>query len=126
MKRQNGKHLSFPFRIAADGRAAVVETLDEHVRDEICQLILTNLGERAFVPEFGGGARRLVFENIDETTSAVAKAAITQAINRWLGHRVNLENLEVQVADSTIEVVIRYRLAGTQDARVLRFQRKGG
>lgn len=126
MKLQNGKHLSFPFRIAADGRPATVKTLDEHVRDEFLQLILTNLGERLFVPEFGGGARRMVFENADDTTAAVAKATITQAINRWLGHRVKLEELEVQVTDSTIEVIVRYRLAGTQDARVLRFQRKGG
>ena len=126
MKLQNGKHLSFPFRVGADGRTTTVKTLDEHVRDEILQLILTNQGERLFVPEFGGGVRRMVFENADDTTAAVAKATITQAINRWLGHRVKLEELEVQVTDSTIEVIVRYRLAGTEDARVLRFQRKGG
>lgn len=103
-----------------------VETLDEHVRDEIIQLLLTNPGERLFVPDFGGGVRRMVFENINETTAAVTKAVITQAINRWLGHRVKLEELEVAVSDTTIEVIIRYRLAGTQDSRVLRFQRKGG
>ena len=126
MKLQNGKHLSFPFRIGADGRMKTVETLDEHVRDELIQLLLTNPGERLFVPDFGGGVRRMVFENADETTAAVTKAVITQAVNRWLGHRVKLEELEVQVIDSTIEVTIKYRLAGTQDARVLRFQRKGG
>lgn len=126
MKLQNGKHLSFPFRAGADSRTATVETLDEHVRDEIIQLLLTNLGERAFLPEFGGGVRRMVFENTDDTTAAVTKAVITQAVNRWLGHRVKLEELEVQVIDSTIEVTVKYHLAGTQDARILRFQRKGG
>jgi phage baseplate assembly protein W len=126
MKLQNGKHLSFPFRVDSDGRMTTVKTLDEHVRDEIVQLLLTNLGERLFVPEFGGGVRRMVFENADETTAAVTKATITQAINRWLGHRVKLEELEVSVTDSTIDVIVRYRLAGTQDVRVLRFQRKGG
>lgn len=103
-----------------------VRTLDEHVRDELVQLLLTNPGERLFVPEFGGGVRRMVFENAADTTAAITKAVITQALNRWLGHRVNLEELEVAVNDSTIEVTIRYRLAGTQDTRILRFQRKGG
>lgn len=103
-----------------------VKTLDEHVHDEIIQLLLTNPGERLFLPEFGGGVRRMVFESADETTAAVAKAVITQAINRWLGHRVKLEELEVEVSDSTIEVIVRYRLEGTEDSRVLRFQRKGG
>jgi hypothetical protein len=56
----------------------------------------------------------------------MTKALITQAINRWLGHRVTLENLAVVITDSTIEVDVKYRLAGTEDARVLRFQHKGG
>jgi uncharacterized protein len=126
MKLQNGKHISFPFRVGSDGRMTTVKTLDEHVHDEIIQLLLTNPGERLFLPEFGGGVRRMVFESADETTAAVAKAVITQGINRWLGHRVKLEELEVEVADSTIEVIVRYRLEGTQDSRILRFQRKGG
>ena len=105
---------------------AAVKTLDEHVRDEIVQLILTNPGERPFLVEFGGGIRRLVFEAADEATAAMAKAGITQAINRWLGHRVTLEYVDVKIENSSIWVDIRYRLAGTEDTRTLRFQRDGG
>jgi len=126
MKLVNGKHLSFPFRIGSDGRMAAVNTLEEHVRDEIVQLILTNLGERPFLVDFGGGVRRLVFEAANDATAAMAKAGITQAINRWLGHRVTLEYINVEEENSTITVDIRYRLAGTEDTRVLRFQRDGG
>ena len=126
MKLINGKHLAFPFRVGDDGRMKTVKTLDEHVRDEMLQLILTNSGERPFLVDFGGGVRRLVFEAADEATAAMAKARITQAINRWLGHRVTLELVEVKVENSTITVDIRYRLAGTEDTRVLRFQRDGG
>ena len=126
MKLVNGKHLSFPFRVGADGRMAAVSTLEEHVHDEVIQLIMTNPGERPFLVEFGGGVRRLVFEPIDDTTAAMAKARITQAMNRWLGHRVTLEYVEVRTKNSTIEVDVRYRLAGTEDSRVLRFQRDGG
>ena len=126
MKLVNGKHLSFPFRIGSDGRMAAVNTLEEHVRDEIVQLILTNRGERPFLVDFGGGVRRLVFEAADDATAAMAKAGITQAINRWLGHRVTLEYINVKVENSMITVDIRYRLAGSEDTRVLRFQRDGG
>ena len=126
MKLINGKHLSFPFRVGTDGRMTTVKTLDEHVRDELVQLILTNQGERPFLVDFGGGVRRLVFEAADEATGAMAKANITQAINRWLGHRVTLEFVDFRVEQSTISVDIKYRLAGTEDSRVLRFQRKGG
>lgn len=126
MKLVNGKHLSFPFRVAPDGRMATVSTLEEHVHDEVIQLIMTNPGERAFVVEFGGGVRRLVFEPIDDTTAAMAKARITQAMDRWLGHRATLEYIEVRTKDSTLEVDVRYRVAGTEDLRTLRFQRGGG
>jgi phage baseplate assembly protein W len=126
MKLINGRHLSFPFRVSADGTMTTVRTLDEHVRDELAQLILTNLGERPFLVEFGGGVRRLVFEAADEATGALAKANITQAINRWLGHRVVLEYIEVKVENAAIFVEVKYRLAGAADARVLRFQREGG
>src|SRR5436190_16601551 len=74
MKPNNGRHLAFPFRIGGDGRAAQVATLEDHVRDELVQLILTNPAERPFLPEFGGGVRRLVFENIQDTTGAMVKA----------------------------------------------------
>ncbi|MFN0140314.1 MAG: GPW/gp25 family protein [Pyrinomonadaceae bacterium] len=126
MRLVNGKHLSFPFRVGSDGRMAAVNTLDEHVRDEILQLILTNPGERPFLVDFGGGVRRLVFEFADDATAAMAKARISESINRWLGHRVTLEYIDVKTENTTITVDVRYRLAGTEDSRVLRFQREGG
>jgi phage baseplate assembly protein W len=122
---ENGRHLSFPFRVGPDGRTAGVASLEEHVRDELIQLLLTNPGERAFLPEFGGGLRRLVFEPADEASRGMTKAAVTQAISNWLGHRITLEDLAVEVENATIEVEIKYRLAGTEDSRVMRFQRGG-
>ena len=126
MASENGRHLSFPFRIGNNGRTAQVSSLEEHVRDELMQLILTNLGERIFLPEFGGGVRRLVFENTDETTAGLTKAMLTQAISHWLGHRITLEDLTVVVENEKIEVEIKYRIAGTEDSRIMKFQRSGG
>ena len=127
MNPNAGRHLSFPFRVGDDGRTVQISTLEEHVRDELVQLLLTNPAERLFVPEFGGGVRRLVFEGADEaTTGAMAKALITQNVRRWLGHRVALDALEVRVENETIEVEIIYRIAGTEDKRALKFQRGGG
>ena len=125
MSAPDGPHLSFPFRIGPDGRTVQVRSLTEHVRDEIVQLILTSPGERLFLPEFGGGARRLVFEPASEATQAMAKAMLSQAFDRWLANRATIEELKVLVEESTITVDISYRLAGTPDLRILRFQRSG-
>ncbi len=126
MTAPDGRHLAFPFRVGDDGRTAQVESLESHVRDELIQLIMTNPGERAFLPEFGGGARRLVFEAADDTTAAMAKALISQAISRWLGERITLEDLTVETVEGGIDVDLKYRIAGTEDQRRIRFQKSGG
>ncbi len=117
------RHLSFPFHIDSNGRAAQVSSLDEHVRDELIQLILTNPGERLFLPEFGSGIRRLVFENADVKTEGLTRSILTQAISRWIGHRVKLENLVITVKKELVDVELKYRVAGTETSKIIKFQR---
>ena len=124
MKPVNGPHLAFPFRIGQDGRAVTMGSEAEHVRDEILQLMLTDPGERLMLPEFGGGARRLVFEPASDVLREVTKARITQALSRWLGHRLTVEELSVEFEASTIEVGIVYRPAGEPDTRVIKLRRE--
>jgi phage baseplate assembly protein W len=118
----SGRHLAFPFRIGTDGRTATPRSLDDHVKGELIQLLLTNPGERPFLPTFGGGLRRLVFEANDDLTAGVAKAAITQAISRWLGERIEMTVLEVENEESTLLVGIQYRVIETDEERILRFE----
>jgi phage baseplate assembly protein W len=121
-----GRHLAFPFRIGADGRTVAPASDSDHVRDEILQLLLTNPGERPFLPAFGGGVRRLVFEPSSDVLKGVTKARITDALSRWLGHRAAVEALEVAFEGETVDVLVKFRPAGSPDSRVLRFQRKEG
>ena len=124
MTPPRGKHLSFPFHVGSDGLTATIASLESHIRDEVIQLILTNPGERVNLPEFGSAVRLLVFENTDQSTAGMTKARITQAIIRWLGHRVSIEDLKVTVKAEKLEVELKYRIAGTEDTRVMRFQRQ--
>jgi uncharacterized protein len=119
------RHLAFPFRVGPDGRTATPATTADHVRDELLQLILTAPGERPFIPEFGAGARKLIFEPTSDVLRGVVKARITQSVSRYLGHRLTLEALEVIFADNRIDIEIKYRPAGSPDSRVVKFQRNG-
>lgn len=118
----SGNHLAFPFHIAPDGRTATPGDIDAHVRGEIIQLLLTNPGERPFLPSFGGGLRRLVFEGNDDVTAGLAKATISQAISFWLKERVELVALNVQTEESTLNVDLRYRVYGSGEEKQVRFQ----
>lgn len=121
----SGRHLAFPFHIGADGRAAAPADLLDHIRGEVMQLLLTAQGERPFVPSFGAGLRRLVFERNDDATAAIAKALISQNLSRWLGHRVAVERLDVTASDSMLAIDLRYRVIATGDLRTMRFERAG-
>ncbi len=122
----NGRHLAFPFRIAGDGRTAAPTSDAEHVRDELLQLLLTSPGERLWLPEFGAGVRKLVFEPASEVLRGVVKARITNALSRWLGQRLTVQDIDVvwDEGDAVMEVSVSYRPAGTDDTRVIKFQRK--
>lgn len=120
-----GRHLAFPFQLGQDGRPATPASDDAHLRGEILQLILTGAGERLFLPEFGGGARQLVFEPASDVLRGMVKARLTQSLNRYLGHRLTLEDVKTVFEGETITIDIQYRPAGTTDSRTLRFQHHG-
>lgn len=126
MALSSGRHLAFPFRIGTDGRSAAPASDADQVRDEVLQLLLTAPGERLFLPEFGGGLRKLVFEPASDVLRGVVKARITQALSRWLGHRLTVEFIDVVFDDPSamLEVTVKYRPAGSPDTRVVKFQRR--
>lgn len=122
----SGRHLAFPFRIGTDGRSVAPANLDEHVRGEILQLLLTNAGERPFLPSLGGNLRRLVFQGNDEVTAGLAKANIAQALSYWLGHRVKVLNLDVDNQDAVLAIDLSYEVIDTGEQRRVRLEHGGG
>jgi uncharacterized protein len=122
----SGRHLAFPFRIGSDGRTAAPQTLDDHVRGEIIQLLLTAPGERPFLPSFGAGLKRLVFEKNDPITAALAKATVTQSLSRWLQQRIAVEALDVRADDAILSVDLRYRLLATGEVRSISLRQQPG
>ena len=117
------RSLAFPFRVGQDGRSVSADTLEAQVLQELEQLVLTNPGERLFVPDFGGGVTRLLFEAADANTASVAQATLTQAIRNWLAQRVDLQSVSVTASGPTISVTIVYQPAGSSSTVQAVFQR---
>jgi phage baseplate assembly protein W len=122
----DGRHMAFPFHVGNDGRVAAPASLDDHVRGEIIQLLLTNSGERAFLPRFGGGLRRMVFNRNDDVTAGMVKSVLAQNLSRWLGQRIDVAFLEVTANDATLDVELRYSVIATGETKQVRFQRQEG
>jgi hypothetical protein len=77
------------------------------------------------LPSFGGGLRRLVFERNDDVGAAIAKSAISGALQEWLGHRIELLALEVENEDATMRIGLKYRIRETGEEMFLRFEHQG-
>jgi phage baseplate assembly protein W len=120
----SGRHLAFPFRIGPDGRTATPQSVEEHVKGEIIQLLLTSPGERLFLPPFGGGLRRLVFERNDDVSAGLSRTIISQALARYLGARITVQTLEVTADESTLAVDLRYQVIATGEPKHVRFEHR--
>jgi hypothetical protein len=109
--------------VGVHGRSLTADVLADQVLQELTQLVLTDPGERLFLPLFGGGARRLLFEGIDESTASLAQATLTQAIQNWMGGRAILQNVQVTVNGSALSIAITYQVAGSSGSVQAIFQR---
>jgi phage baseplate assembly protein W len=71
------------------------------------QVLLTALGERVNLPDFGCGLRDLLFDPNNEILAAVTEFTVTKALERWLGDDILVERVDVtnEGEQAQIEVV---------------------
>jgi phage baseplate assembly protein W len=113
---------AFPFRIDAASHQAAQTPYAAHVDQMIRQVLLTSPGERADLPEFGCGVRRLVFAPNSQALDATAKLVVQQSLDKWLGTQIAVQSVDVTTpegADTTIQITIAYTLVETQTAQSL-------
>lgn len=103
----------FPFRIGPDGRTA--GDAERQVRDLIELVLFTEAGERINRPDFGSGARQLLFGAASPEVAAAVELLIQGALQRWLGDLLQVERLAVAAADATLRIDIAWRLLATDE-----------
>lgn len=116
-------NLDHPFRIDGRGRTAAASDA-EHVRDLIEQVLFTAPGERVNRPDFGTGLLRLVFGPNSPELAAATRFMVQGALQRWLGDRIQVEEVEADAVESTLRVQVTYRLRETGARLVARFERE--
>lgn len=112
---------AFPLRIDAGSQRGAQAPYAGHVEQMIEQVLLTAPGERACLPQFGCGLRRLVFGPITESLDAALRLQITQALARWLNGVISVSGVAVSTSDDnaaldpgTVQVTVSYTLIETQ------------
>jgi uncharacterized protein len=120
---------AFPFRIDAASGEVATASYQDHVEQMIRQVLLTDPGERACLPTFGAGLRRLLFAPITAQLQASTTMIITEALTTWLGDQISVSKVSVQtpastpgVPEGTILIDIAYVLTETQSLRQTQVQ----
>jgi len=110
-----GRGISFPPRVGADGRIAWSEG-EVNVRESIRVILLTELRERLFLPDFGGGLADFLFEPNTVTTRHLIQDRIVKALAQW-EPRIAVQSVDVEPDPSDAQsaiVTITYKLVATQ------------
>lgn len=116
-----GTGFKFPFEISAQGiskaginRATGVELILMSVR----QIIGTLIGSRVMRRDFGSRIHDIPFEPADETTNALVRHFIIEALTRW-EKRIRITGINIQFDRSTsqLQIAVNFRIrASNQDA----------
>lgn len=115
--------IDHPFHI--DGRGRIAQTdQDAHIRDLIEQVLFTAPGERVNRPTFGSGLLQLVFAPNSDELATATQFLVQGALQQWLGELIQVEAVQVESSDSTLEVTVQYLVRRRQERQVARFSRQ--
>ena len=100
-----------PYYIDRRGITAKAE-YERHVLNMLELFLFTNPGDRVNRPNFGGGARNLVFECNSIELATALKMGLQANLRLWLANRIDLHELVVENNDSKLSIQVAYTVVG--------------
>jgi hypothetical protein len=116
-------HIDHPFSVDRRGRTAQT-TEDDHIRDLVEQVLFTAPGERPNRPTFGSGLLQLVFQPASDELVTATQFLVQGALQQWLGDLIQVQAVQVERRDATLDVTVQYVIRRNQQPRVAQFTRE--
>ncbi|NDG25953.1 MAG: hypothetical protein EB120_02100 [Proteobacteria bacterium] len=114
LKKSVSIGVKLPF--SADNVFTRVYTSKEQLKYNLINFLLTDRRERVFVPNFGAGLRKKVFEQITQDTAEELQASlVTQIENYFPNVRVEELLVEGKPSDNAIRIRFSYSILNTND-----------
>ena len=105
--------LEFPFDHNLTGFFRQTKTIQEQVKSNIKNLLLTSKGERVFQPDLGCDLRDLLFEQITPQTLDGVDNSIRVALDTWLPYVIVNDLIIVQSESNPNEITISLEYSTT-------------
>ncbi len=104
---------NFEVPYCIDGRGITAQSeYARHVLNMLELFLFTNPGDRVNRPNFGGGARNLVFECNSIELATALKMGLQANLRLWLANRIDVHELAVENYDSQLRIQIVYAVVG--------------
>ena len=112
-----GRGISFPIRMNQQGNLQFSSAL-QNVQESILLILLTEIGERLYRPDFGCRIHELAFASLNAETLMLMRVYVQEALEQW-EPRIIVEQVTTQPIQSQgrVDISINYRLKGTYDQR---------
>ena len=82
-------NIDFPFRDSENGFYFKLNSTDKDaIRSDLLHLLLTNKGERLYLPDFGSDLRKFIFEPNDAITHDHIRDNLNETIKRYIPNLV--------------------------------------
>lgn len=103
-------NIDFPFKDSKKGFYFALNNTDtDAIRSDLMHLLLTNKGERLYLPDFGSDLRKYIFEPNDQITHDKIKDSLNESIKKYIPNlivnEITFENDEIE---ELIIVKLRY------------------
>jgi phage baseplate assembly protein W len=115
--------IAFPLQIDNAGRTATADR-DRHIRDMIEQVLFTAPGERVNRPDFGCGILKLLFGGNSPEIATATQFLVQGALQQWLGDLIQVQDVTVESAESTVRVTVSYVIKEDQTRQAASFSRE--
>jgi hypothetical protein len=116
-------NIDFPYKFDHRGRTAETD-YEDHIRDMIEQVLFTSPGERVNRPSFGSGLLQLVFAPNSEELAGTTQFLVQGALQEWLGDLIQVESVQVESVESTLQVIVQYIIRRNQTRQTATFDRQ--
>lgn len=113
-----------PMHVDSRGNTATTDR-NGWLRDLIWAVLFTTPGERVHRPDFGSGLLQLVFAPEHSELASTVQVLVHGSLRQWLGHLVEINDVGVDVIDTTVLITVQYTVRATGAQRTDQFTTAG-
>lgn len=108
MAQQKFINIQFPFKDDPDGKFLKMNNdAKQAIKSDLVHLLLTNKGERLYMPDFGANLRQYLFEQNDEPSFEGIKNEINEAIRKYIPNLTVTELSTTKSEDNQHAVIVK-------------------